>query len=83
MSTNKVLFLLISMVVWLLAGGALIYLAPAIAFQVTQSQTTATWLATLGRSGYYPTLALQVMVAMTIIGTLLSIAGQKYFPDRR
>jgi hypothetical protein len=81
---NKSLFLVISMVPWLLAGGALIYLAPAIANQLLHSETTATWLTTLGRSGYYPQLAIGVVAVMSVIGTALTILGSKYLPsDRR
>jgi hypothetical protein len=36
---------------------------------------TATWLKTLSRSGYYPNLAIGIAIAMTIVGTGLSILG--------
>lgn len=80
---NKNLFLVISMVPWLLAGGALIYLAPAIADKLLHSATTSTWLTTLGRSGYYPKLAVEVAIGMSIIGTFLTILGSKYLPSAR
>lgn len=81
---NKSVFLVISMLPWLLAGGALIYLSPAIADRLVHSDMTATWLITLGRSGYYPKLAVEVAVAMVVLGTTLTILGSQYFPsDRR
>jgi uncharacterized membrane protein len=84
MNQNKSIFLVVSMVPWLLAGGALIYLAPAIAHQLLHSETTEMWLTTLGRSGYYPQLAIGVTIVMSAIGTALTILGSKYLPsDRR
>ncbi len=81
---NKSVFLVISMLPWLLAGGALIYLSPAIADRLVHSEMTATWLMTLGRSGYYPKLAIEVVAAMVVLGTALTIIGSQYFPsDRR
>jgi hypothetical protein len=84
MNQNKSIFLVVSMVPWLFAGGALIYLAPAIAHQILHSDTTNLWLTTLGRSGYYPQLAIGVAIVMSAIGTALTIFGSKYLPsDRR
>jgi fructose-specific phosphotransferase system IIC component len=83
MNSTKTLFLVISMLPWLLVGGALIYLAPAIANQVLHSETTATWLATLSRSGYYPKLASFTALGMSVVGTILTIVGSKYFPNDR
>jgi hypothetical protein len=56
-STAKTIFLLVSMVGWLLVGAALVYLSPSIADQVLSSETTHLWMKTLSRSGYNPTLA--------------------------
>ncbi len=84
MNQNKSIFLVVSMIPWLLAGGALIYLAPAIAHQILHSDTTAMWLTTLSRSGYYPQLAIGTAIVMSAIGTALTILGSKYLPsDRR
>lgn len=80
---NKNVFLVMSMVPWLLVGGALIYLAPAIADKLLHSETTATWLTTLGRGGYYPKLAIEVALGMSIVGTALTILGSKYLPSQR
>ncbi|MBE9028306.1 hypothetical protein IQ266_00865 [filamentous cyanobacterium LEGE 11480] len=81
---NKTVFLVISMVPWILVGGALIYLAPAIADQLLHSETTHMWLTTLGRGGYYPKLATAVAIGMSLVGTALTIIGSKYLPsDRR
>jgi hypothetical protein len=56
-STAKTIFLLGSMVGWLLIGAALIYLGPAIADHFLHSELTHRWMETLGRSGYRPDLA--------------------------
>jgi class 3 adenylate cyclase len=75
MNTGKSAFLLVSMVPWLLVGGALIYLSPQMADAIMHSEMTATWLKTLNRSGYYPNLAIGVALGMSIVGTGLSIFG--------
>jgi hypothetical protein len=59
-STAKTIFLLSSMVGWMLLGAALIYLFPAIADLILHSERTHTWLTTLRRSNYSPSLALMV-----------------------
>jgi hypothetical protein len=75
MNPSKSIFLIVSMLPWLLVGGALIYLSPQMADAITHSEMTATWLKTLNRSGYYPNFAIGVAIAMTIVGTGLSILG--------
>jgi hypothetical protein len=59
-SNAKTIFLLSSMVGWMILGAALIYLFPAIADLVVHSERTHTWLITLNRSNYNPTMALGV-----------------------
>lgn len=73
-STAKTIFLLISMVGWLIVGAALMYLFPLIVDRLVSSEVTHTWLKTLGRSGYNPMLAwiggsitLTITVGATII----------------
>ena len=56
-SPAKTVFLLVSMVGWLIVGASLIYLVPAAANTVSPSELTATWMETLGRSGYNPKMA--------------------------
>jgi hypothetical protein len=73
-STAKTIFLLISMVGWLIVGAALVYLSPSIADQVLASETTHLWMKTLSRSGYNPTLAWAgggVTLALLGIGNLI------------
>lgn len=56
-SPAKTVFLLASMVGWLIVGAALMYLFPAMADAVVSSERTHLWMATLSRSGYNPMLA--------------------------
>ncbi len=55
-STAKTVFLLGSMVGWLIVGAALMYLFPAIADRLLASDLTHLWMTNLTRSGYNPTL---------------------------
>ncbi len=59
-STAKTIFLLTSMVGWLILGAALIYLFPVIFNILIRSERTALWLTTLAKSGYSPTLGIEV-----------------------
>ncbi len=83
MKTSKTIFLVSAMIPWALVGGALIYLSPKMADNILHSPTTATWLVTLGRSGYNPTLATQVGAAMALFGTIMAAIGKRYFSDDR
>ncbi|MBE9157801.1 hypothetical protein IQ265_13350 [Nodosilinea sp. LEGE 06152] len=55
-STAKTVFLLASMVGWLIVGAALMYLFPAVADALVGSDLTHLWMTNLSRSGYNPTL---------------------------
>lgn len=55
-SNAKTVFLLVSMVGWLVVGAALIYLSPFIADRVVSSDLTHLWMQTLNRGGYNPLL---------------------------
>lgn len=73
-STAKTIFLLASMVGWLLVGGALMYLFPWIADRLMSSDLTHTWLETLGRSGYNPMLAWVgggIALIVTVLSTII------------
>lgn len=70
-SPAKTVFLLASMVGWLIVGASLIYLVPAAANAFTPSELTATWMETLGRSGYNPKMA----VAGGGVAFVLTVAG--------
>ncbi|MBD2461402.1 hypothetical protein H6G89_10115 [Oscillatoria sp. FACHB-1407] len=56
-STAKTIFLLASMVGWLIVGASLMYLFPLIADWVVSSELTHRWMVNLSRGGYDPMLA--------------------------
>ena len=69
-STAKTIFLLLSLVGWLGMGATIIYLSPWMINLATHSETTATWLETLGRSGYSVSWGIQtgsLDLALTIL----------------
>lgn len=70
-STAKTIFLLASMVGWLIVGAALMYLFPLFADQLVSSDLTHQWMKTLSRSGYNPMLA-WVGGGVTLIVTVVA-----------
>jgi hypothetical protein len=70
-SLAKTVFLLASMVGWLIVGAALMYLFPFVADRLLASDLTHLWMKTLGRSGYNPMLAV-VGGGITLIITVLA-----------
>jgi hypothetical protein len=66
-SSAKTIFLLSSMVGWMILGAALIYLFPAIADLAIHSARTHTWIETLNRSNYRPSLAVGVGSILLVI----------------
>jgi hypothetical protein len=71
-STAKTVFLLVTMVGWLLVGAALMYLSPAILHWVQPSDRSQLWLDNLSRGGYHPDLALAgggLVLLLTTLGT--------------
>lgn len=73
-SQAKTLFLLASMVGWLIVGASLIYLVPVAANLIRPSSTTATWMETLSRGGYAPNLAIYgggIAFVLTVAGNIL------------
>lgn len=77
-STAKTVFLLASMVGWLIVGASLIYLVPATLDTLRPSALTATWMETLGRSGYNPKLAViggGLSLLLTVVGNALWYLG--------
>jgi len=73
-STAKTIFLLASMVVWLLVGAALIYLSPVLADLLVSSDRTHLWMTNLSRGGYNPMLAViggGVALAINILVTII------------
>ena len=73
-STAKTIFLLVSMVGWLIVGAALMYLFPFLAEQFFPSDRTHVWMETLSRSGYNPMIAWVgggITLAVTVLGNLI------------
>lgn len=73
-STAKTIFLLASMVGWLIVGAALMYLSPWIADRVVSSDLTHLWMKNLSRGGYNPMLAGiggSIALVATVVGNLI------------
>ncbi len=73
-TTAKTIFILLSMGGWLLVGGALMYLCPAILDLVLASDKTHLWMENLSRGGYNPTLALvggSIALVATVVGNIV------------
>ncbi|HIK17365.1 MAG TPA: hypothetical protein IGS53_19020 [Leptolyngbyaceae cyanobacterium M33_DOE_097] len=73
-STAKTIFLLASMVGWLIVGASLIYLFPVIADRLVSSEMTHAWMTTLSRGSYNPMLGWVgggVALAVTALGNLI------------
>ncbi|MBE9013975.1 hypothetical protein IQ250_27675 [Pseudanabaenaceae cyanobacterium LEGE 13415] len=73
-SVTKTIFLLSSMVVWLIVGAALMYLFPFIADQLIGSDQTHLWMTTLSRGSYNPTLGWTVegiALGINVVATLI------------
>lgn len=73
-STAKTIFLLASMVGWLIVGAALMYLFPLVADWLVASDRTHVWMETLSRSGYNPMLAWVgggVTLVMTVAANII------------
>jgi hypothetical protein len=56
-SKAKTIFLLVSMVGWLIVGASLMYLFPFISDRLVASELTHLWMENLSRNGYNPMLA--------------------------
>ncbi|UBF28084.1 hypothetical protein K9N68_09455 [Kovacikia minuta CCNUW1] len=73
-STAKTIFLLASMVGWLIVGASLMYLFPFLADQFVSSDLTHLWMQTLSRSGYNPALAWVgggITLTLTIVAQII------------
>ncbi|MBD0336533.1 MAG: hypothetical protein ICV62_13675 [Cyanobacteria bacterium Co-bin13] len=73
-TTAKTIFLLVSMVGWLLAGGALMYLSPALLDRFFPSDTTHLWMHNLTQGSYNPNLAVvggSLVLLLTVAGNLI------------
>ena len=81
-STAKTIFLLASMVVWLLVGAALIYLSPLLADLLVSSDRTHLWMTNLSRGGYNPMLAVIGGGIALAINTLVTIIWYQRFEGK-
>ncbi|ESA36670.1 hypothetical protein N836_06305 [Leptolyngbya sp. Heron Island J] len=79
---GKTVFLLASMVGWLLSGGALIYLTPFLANQIAPSDTTHLWMENLTRGGYNPILALAGGGSILICTIIGNAVWYRYFENQ-
>jgi hypothetical protein len=73
-SVAKTIFLLVSMVGWLIVGAALMYLFPSLSDQLVSSKTTHLWMENLSRNGYNPMLGWVgggVALVVTSLGSLI------------
>jgi hypothetical protein len=73
-STAKTIFLLVSMVGWLIVGASLMYLFPLLSDQLVSSETTHLWMKNLSRHGYNPMLAWVgggITLIVTSLGSLI------------
>jgi hypothetical protein len=81
-STAKTIFLLASMVGWLIVGAALMYLFPLIADRLVSSELTHRWMQTLNRGGYNPMLGLVGGGVVLIITVLASMIWYQRFDGK-
>lgn len=73
-SKAKTIFLLISMVGWLIVGAALMYLFPLMADFFVHSDLTHLWLSNLTKWGYNPMLGFLgggAALALTVAGNFI------------
>lgn len=71
---GKSIYLVASLVGWMLVGGALIYLAPVLANRLFHSDTTEIWMETLTRGGYNPMLSIVgggIALVATVTGHII------------
>uniref|UniRef100_B8HT72 Uncharacterized protein n=1 Tax=Cyanothece sp. (strain PCC 7425 / ATCC 29141) TaxID=395961 RepID=B8HT72_CYAP4 len=83
LSTAKAIFLLSSMVGWLIVGAALIYLFPFLADRVLASDLTHLWMNNLSQGGYNPILALVGGGITLVIVVLANVIWYQRFDGKR
>jgi len=81
-STAKTIFLLVSMLGWLIVGAALMYLFPAIADRLLSSDLTHGWIDNLSRGGYQPTLGLKAGGGALVFTLILNGVWYQRFEGR-
>ncbi|MEB3212320.1 MAG: hypothetical protein VKL39_13245 [Leptolyngbyaceae bacterium] len=73
-TTAKTIFLLASMVGWLIVGASLMYLFPVMADLLVGSDLTHLWMENLSRGGYNPMLAIiggGITFVVTVAGNFI------------
>jgi hypothetical protein len=73
-STAKTVFLLTSMIGWLIVGASLMYLFPWCSDRLVSSNTTHLWMKNLSQNGYNPMLAWiggGIALVITSLGSLV------------
>ncbi len=81
-STAKTIFLLASMVGWLIVGAALMYLFPVMADRLVSSDLTHLWMENLSQSGYNPMLAWVGGGAALVVTVVASIIWHQRFEGK-
>ncbi|MGB3207843.1 MAG: hypothetical protein WBB28_22900 [Crinalium sp.] len=81
-STAKTIFILTSMVGWLIVGATLMYLFPLLADQLVSSELTHQWMKTLSGSGYHPMLAIVGGGIVLAVTALANIIWYQYFEGK-
>ena len=73
--------LLISLLPWVIVGGALIYLSPQLADLILHLPLTHKWLETLSHTGYYPKEAAIAAGIATASGIVFTVQGNGQLRD--
>jgi len=81
-SKAKTIFLLISMVGWLIVGAVLMYLFPLMANFFTHSETTELWVSNLTKWGYQPRMASTVGGAALLLTTAGNLIWYRQFEGK-
>lgn|GEM_PF-818521 len=81
-SVAKTIFLLASMVGWLIFGAALMYLFPWISDAIVSSDLTHRWMETLSRGGYNPLLGATIGGSTLIVTAVGNFVWYRYFNSR-
>lgn len=82
-SITKTIFLLSSMVGWLIVGAALMYLSPFLVNQFVASDVTQLWMKNLSRGGYNPALAAIVGGIVLLINVVAYLIWHQRFEKQK
>ena len=81
-STAKTIFLLASMVGWLIVGTALMYLFPVLVNWILPSDTTHLWMENLSRGNYNPALGWIGGGLALVVTTLANLVWYQRFEGK-